>query len=112
MKIDVDQVKARHQLSAIIGRSVKLRKSGHELVGLCPFHSETTPSFRVNDAKGLFHCFGCGAAGDVLDYLREAEGLDFRAAIESLANGDLPVCRTDRSGGRGEARERRSRGDT
>ena len=65
---------------------------GHEPVGLCPFHSETTPSIRVSDAKGLFHCFGCGVAGDVLDYLRYAEELDFRAAIESLANGDLPAA--------------------
>lgn len=90
MTIDVQQVKDRHRLSAVIGRRVKLRKAGHELVGLCPFHSETTPSFRVNDAKGVYHCFGCGAAGDMLDYLREAEGLDFRAAIESLASGNLP----------------------
>lgn len=55
-KSDMDRLKGRHALSAIIGRRVKLRKAGHELVGLCPFHDENTPSFRVNDAKGVFHC--------------------------------------------------------
>src|SRR3546814_1767570 len=53
-KAETDEVKARHQLSAIIGRTVKLRKAGNEYVGLCPYHSEKSPSFRVNDSKGLF----------------------------------------------------------
>jgi DNA primase len=92
MKIDVEQVKARHSLSAVIGRRVKLRKAGHEHVGLCPFHQENTPSFRVNDTKGLFHCFGCGASGDVIDFIRAIDGLDFRGAVEFLANGDLPAA--------------------
>ena len=90
MRIDVDQVKARHRLSAIVERRVQLRKAGHELEGLCPFHNETTASFRVNDSKGLYHCFGCGAAGDMIDFIRETEGLNFRGAVEWLANGDLP----------------------
>lgn len=90
MKIDVEQVKARHSLSSVIGRRVKLKKAGHEFVGLCPFHQENTPSFRVNDTKGVYNCFGCSAAGDVIDFIRATDGLDFRAAVEWLANGDLP----------------------
>lgn len=84
----VDQIKAQVDLSAIVGRRVKLRKAGHELVGLCPFHAENTPSFRVNDTKGVYHCFGCGASGDLIDYVQVSEGLSFKEAVAWLANGD------------------------
>lgn len=91
-KADTDEVKARHQLSAIIGRTVKLRKAGNEYVGLCPYHSEKSPSFRVNDSKGLFHCFGCGASGDIFKYLMDIEGLPFREAFAALADAaNLPT---------------------
>ncbi len=91
--IDTDAVKARYALSAVVGRWVKLRKAGHELVGLCPFHAENTPSFRVNDGKGLYHCFGCGASGDIIDFVRAAEGVDFTGAVRWLTNGEelIPV---------------------
>lgn len=83
-RIDVGAVKARHDLSSIVGRDVRLRRSGNELVGLCPFHDEKTPSFRVNDTKGLFHCFGCGASGDIIDYVRWRQGLEFVDALHWL----------------------------
>lgn len=90
--LDLDRIKARFDLSAIVGRRVKLRKAGREFVGLCPFHAENTASFRVNDTKGVYHCFGCGASGDVIEYVRAAEGLSFRDAVAWLADGDeLPV---------------------
>lgn len=54
------------------------------MVGLCPFHVENTTSFRVNDTKGVFHCFGCGTSGDVLDFVTAAEGLDFMGAVRWL----------------------------
>lgn len=89
-RIDVAAVKARYNLSAIIGKRVKLRKVGHEHVGLCPFHSERTPSFRVNDDKGVYHCFGCGVHGDAISFLTELDGLSFRDAVDAITNGDIP----------------------
>ena len=92
-EIDIEALKSRYDLSAIVRRRVKLRKAGHELVGLCPFHAENTPSFRVNDTKGAFNCFGCGAHGDVLDYIMAAEGLHFMGAVRWLAGSeDLPAA--------------------
>jgi len=88
--LNIEEIKARHSLSAIVGRETKLRPSGSEFVGLCPFHKENTPSFRVNDAKGLYNCFGCGASGDAIKFLQDLKGLAFLEAVELLANGDLP----------------------
>ena len=90
--IDTQALKARISLSSVVSRKVKLRKAGHEMVGLCPFHDEHTPSFRVNDAKGLFNCFGCNKAGDVVDFVMMTEGLSFMDAINVLSSGDLPHC--------------------
>jgi len=87
--VDVGAIKARHDLSSVVARDVRLRRSGHELVGLCPFHEEKTPSFRVNDDKGLFHCFGCGAGGDIIDYVRWRHGLEFAQALQWL-EGERP----------------------
>ena len=82
----LDDVKARIGLSDLIGRKVKLTKTGREHQGLCPFHSEKTPSFTVNDQKGFYHCFGCGAHGSAIDFVMETEGLGFREAVEQLAS--------------------------
>ena len=81
-----EDVKARTSIAGLIGRTVALKKRGHELVGLCPFHNEKTPSFKVNEAKKTFHCFGCGVHGDVFDYLRRAQGMELREAFEYLEN--------------------------
>ena len=85
-RINTDELKARVRLSAIIGRVVKLRKTGHELEGLCPFHAEKTPSFRVNDAKGVYNCFGCGASGDAIRFLMDHERMTFLEAARALAD--------------------------
>ena len=66
-RIDVDAIRSAVAISEVIGRYVELRKAGAEFKGLCPFHEERTPSFSVNDAKGIFRCFGCNAGGDVID---------------------------------------------
>lgn len=71
--------------SQVIGRSVRLTRRGREHTGLCPFHQEKTPSFTVNDDKAFFHCFGCGAHGDVIGYVMQREGLSFPEAVERLA---------------------------
>ena len=68
----------------VIGERVELRKVGKEYKGLCPFHADKSPSFTVNDDKGLFHCFGCGASGDVIDFVMQLDGLTFRDATEYL----------------------------
>ena len=81
----LDEVRARIGLSDVVGRRVRLVKKGHEHSGLCPFHKEKTPSFTVNEGKGFYHCFGCGAHGSVFDFLMETEGLNFREAVEKLA---------------------------
>ena len=73
-------------LSKIIGRNVKLQKRGNNLIGLCPFHNEKTPSFNVNDEEGFYHCFGCGAHGDVISFIRNFEGKSFIEALETVAD--------------------------
>jgi hypothetical protein len=73
---------------SVIGERVELRNAGKEWTGLCPFHADKTPSFSVNDGKGLFHCFGCGASGDVFDFTMEIEGIGFREAKARLGVAD------------------------
>ena len=86
-KEELDTLRATAILSAVVGQRVKLRRAGGELVGLCPFHEENTPSLRVNDDKGLYHCFGCGAGGDVIRFVMDSEGLPFPKAVRSLIAG-------------------------
>jgi len=82
----LDELRARLSLSDIVGRKVALkRRSGAEHAGLCPFHNEKTPSFTVNDKKGFYHCFGCGAHGDAVGFVMKTEGLSFPEAVEKLA---------------------------
>ena len=73
-------------LSRIISRKVKLQKRGNNFLGLCPFHNEKTPSFNVNDQGGFYHCFGCGAHGDVISFIRNFEGKSFIEALETIAD--------------------------
>ena len=64
---------------------MKLTRKGREHLGLCPFHNEKTPSFTVSDEKSFYHCFGCGAHGDIFTFLIENDGLSFPEAVERLA---------------------------
>jgi DNA primase len=81
----LDELRARLSVSELVGRRVKLLRKGREHLGLCPFHSEKTPSFSVSDEKGFFHCFGCGAHGDVISFVMQTESLGFAEAVEKLA---------------------------
>lgn len=81
----LDELRSRISLSGLIGRSVKLVRRGREFAGLCPFHHEKTPSFYVVEDKSFFHCFGCGAHGDVIGFVMRNDNLDFIEAIEKLA---------------------------
>ncbi len=82
----LDEIRARVGLADRIGRKVKLTKRGREYSGLCPFHNEKTPSFTVNEDKGFYHCFGCGAHGDVIGFVMRTESLSFPEAVERLAD--------------------------
>lgn len=81
----LEELRNRVPLSGVVGRSVRLTRRGREFSGLCPFHNEKSPSFTVNDDKGFFHCFGCGAHGDVIGFVMRHSGLPFPDAVEQLA---------------------------
>ncbi len=83
---DIETVLHRTDIAAYIGTHVALRKRGNDLVGLCPFHSEKTPSFHVHPDRGFFKCFGCGEAGDVIDFALRATRMTFSEAIHHLAD--------------------------
>lgn len=96
----VDQAlveRAREKLVAEISRHVVLKKRGDEYAGLCPFHSERTPSFTVVPAKGFFHCFGCGARGDAIGFRMLQSGESFRQAVEALIGERLDGAARARS---------------
>jgi DNA primase len=83
---DVRLVRENSPIEAVVGQHLQLRPAGGgSLKGLCPFHEEKTPSFNVSPARGFFHCFGCAAGGDVIDFVRRIEHLSFTEAVESLA---------------------------
>ena len=100
---DLDAVRERTDIVKLVSGYLTLKKSGHDsFSGLCPFHTEKTPSFSVSPSKGVFYCFGCGAGGDAIKFLREVEHLDFAEAVERLAKeagvtlryeGDTPAER-------------------
>jgi DNA primase len=81
----VESVRAAADLVAVVEERTSLRKQGARLVGRCPFHEERTPSFSVNPATGLYHCFGCHKGGDAIRFVQETQGLDFVGTIEWLA---------------------------
>jgi DNA primase len=89
----IEEVRARADIVEVIGAHVRLRRSGRNFMGLCPFHQEKTPSFSVNPERGFFHCFGCGAGGTVFNFIMRMDGLTFPEAVRTLADRygvDLP----------------------
>jgi len=81
----LEELRNRLNLASLIGRKVRLVKRGREYSGLCPFHNEKSPSFTVNEEKGFYHCFGCGAHGDAVSFEMQASHLSFPEAVERLA---------------------------
>ena len=81
----VERVRAATDIVDLIGQSVRLRKAGHNMVGLCPFHKEKTPSFSVHPGRQFYHCFSCKAGGDVFKYVQETEKVGFLEAAELLS---------------------------
>ena len=81
----LDELRSRLPVSEVVGRRVKLKKTGREFVGLSPFNKERSPSFTVNDQKGFFHDFSSGKHGDIFAFVMETEGVTFPEAVERLA---------------------------
>ena len=106
---DVARVKDRLDILDVVGDKVRLHKAGRGYVGLCPFHDEKTPSFHVSQERQNYHCFGCGKGGDVFTFIMETEGLDFRQALELLAERAgvelTPQENTNKRRSSGELRE-------
>src|SRR6478672_549185 len=106
----VEAVKAAADLVEVISGRTQLRRSGARFTGLCPFHDERTPSFSVSPEKGLYYCFGCGAAGDAVSFVEQTEGVDFVGAIEWLAQRfNIPLEYEEASPEQDARRRRRER---
>ena len=96
----IEEILYRTDIEELVGSYVTLKRAGSNLSGLCPFHSEKTPSFSVSPAKKFFYCFGCGAGGDAITFVMKAENLDYIQAVEFLAKRagitDLILCEDNR----------------
>lgn len=90
----IEAVLKKHDIVDVIGKHVPLKKQGHYMKGLCPFHSEKTPSFTVNAERQIYYCFGCHATGNLIHFVMEQEGLSFPEAVRQLADeADIPFER-------------------
>ena len=109
-KETIDAVLMRNDIESLIGSYISLKRAGSNLKGLCPFHSEKTPSFTVYPAENSFYCFGCGVGGDAITFIRKRENLDYPDAVEFLANrAGITIVRDERSDVPGSARGGRGR---
>ena len=106
---EVDELKSRADIYGIVSGYVNLKKSGKSYSGLCPFHKEKTPSFSVDPAKQLYHCFGCGEGGDVISFIEKIENLDFLESVEFLASKVGYKLKYNSSGSSEEAGKARKR---
>ncbi len=97
-KETIEQVLMRNDIETLIGSYVSLKRAGSNLRGLCPFHSEKTPSFTVYPQDNSFYCFGCGAGGDAITFIRKRENLDYPDAVEFLAQrAGITIVRDERT---------------
>ncbi|MCD6426731.1 MAG: hypothetical protein J7L03_01325, partial [Caldisericaceae bacterium] len=85
LKEYISELRDKIDIVDVVSKYVRLKKTGRNFVGLCPFHEEKTPSFVVSPEKQIFHCFGCGASGDVIKFLMRIEDIDFKTAVTELA---------------------------
>ncbi|MET0827292.1 MAG: DNA primase [Acidimicrobiales bacterium] len=104
---DIPRVREASDIVALVTEHLQLKRVGSRWTGLCPFHTEKSPSFSVNAEEGLYYCFGCGAKGDVITFVREIEHLDFAAAVERLA-ARAGITLRYTTGGEGERRSKKS----
>jgi len=104
---DIQKVRSSVTLSDVISPYSQLRRTGRSQVGLCPFHSERSPSFSVNDETGRYMCFGCGAKGDVFTFVQQMEHLDFVGSVERIASKAGIELRYTSGAGNGERKHRK-----
>ncbi|CAB4591766.1 unannotated protein [freshwater metagenome] len=104
---DIQKVRSTVTLSDIVSPYCQLRRTGRSQVGLCPFHSERTPSFSVNDETGRYMCFGCGAKGDVFTFVQQMEHLDFVGSVERIASKAGIELHYTSGAGNGERKHRK-----
>ncbi|MFP4312284.1 MAG: DNA primase [Nitriliruptoraceae bacterium] len=107
VKDDIDALRAQADIVAVVGEYTTLKRAGRSFKGLCPFHTERTPSFTVTPDGNFYNCFGCGASGDIYDFLMRIEGLQFPEAVEALARRSGFSLRYEQM----SARERRAVGE-
>lgn len=103
---DKERVRQATDFVQLVSETVELRQRGQEFWGCCPFHGEKTPSFKVNPATGLWHCFGCGDGGDVFSYVQRRENLDFLDAVRYLADRAGIELHEERGASRGPKKTR------
>lgn len=103
---DKERVRQATDFVQLVAETVELRQRGQEFWGCCPFHGEKTPSFKVNPATGLWHCFGCGDGGDVFSYVQRREGLEFLDAVRYLADRAGIELHEERGASRGPKKTR------
>ena len=99
----LDEIRSRADIVELVGQSVNLKRAGEHYKGLCPFHTEKTPSFTVNPKRGIFHCFGCGVGGDAFGFLMRRDRLAFPEAVRALAERtgvELPTQRSPETDGK------------
>src|SRR3989442_9878510 len=106
-KDSIERVRDAVDMVELVGARSDLRRQGARWTGLCPFHDERTPSFSVNAEHKLYHCFGCGASGDAIRFVEATEALDFRGAVELLADRYGVELKREREDPREEERRRR-----
>src|SRR3954469_4419294 len=106
-----EKVRDAIDFAELVGARTELKRAGtNRLQGLCPFHEERTPSFGIDPVQKLYHCFGCGAGGDAITFVRETEGVDFVGAIELLADRyGLELEVADEDPAEAQRRQRRAR---
>src|ERR1044071_147982 len=103
------EIRNRASIVEVISDYVTLKKAGRNYTGLCPFHSEKTPSFSVSEDKAIFHCFGCQAGGSVFDFLMRYDHLTFPEAVERVAKRyGITVERAHSTGAAGDPNSRES----
>ena len=103
----INQVRDAADMVAEVGRYTDLKRAGGQMMGLCPFHEERSPSFSVDPQDKLYHCFGCGVAGDVFGFVMEKEGLAFSEAVEALADRYGVELQREQEDPQAEARRQR-----
>jgi len=86
MSTPVEKIKERLTIEEVVGSYIKLEPAGKNLKAKCPFHNEKTASFYVSPDRNSFYCFGCGAKGDIFNFVEQFEGLDFMGALKLLAD--------------------------